>query len=42
MRAEQVIPVLRIFDYNKTIEFYIDWLGFEIGNIVSKKIPLFI
>jgi uncharacterized glyoxalase superfamily protein PhnB len=30
MRAEQVIPVLRIFDYNKTIEFYIDWLGFEI------------
>jgi uncharacterized glyoxalase superfamily protein PhnB len=30
MKAEQIIPVLRIFDYQKTIEFYIDWLGFEI------------
>ncbi len=25
-----VIPILRIFDYPKTIEFYIDWLGFNI------------
>ena len=23
-------PILRIFDYKKTIEFYIDWLGFKI------------
>lgn len=23
-------PVLRIFDYDKTIEFYVDWLGFNI------------
>lgn len=23
-------PVLRIFDYSKTIEFYVDWLGFHI------------
>ncbi len=23
-------PVLRIFDYDKTIEFYVDWLGFKI------------
>lgn len=30
MNAEKVIPILRIFDYQKTIEFYIDWLGFEI------------
>ncbi|PWN67505.1 glyoxalase superfamily protein [Chryseobacterium oncorhynchi] len=30
MKAEQIIPVLRIFDYQKTLEFYIDWLGFEI------------
>jgi len=29
MKAEKVIPVLRIFDYNKAIEFYIDWLGFK-------------
>ncbi len=26
-----VIPILRIFDYNKAIEFYIDWLGFKIN-----------
>jgi len=25
-----VIPTLRIFDYDKTIEFYVDWLGFTI------------
>lgn len=30
MNAEKVIPILRIFDYQKTIEFYINWLGFEI------------
>jgi uncharacterized glyoxalase superfamily protein PhnB len=26
----QVIPILRIFDYYKAVEFYIDWLGFKI------------
>lgn len=31
MKADQIIPILRIFDYQKTIEFYIDWLGFEIS-----------
>jgi catechol 2,3-dioxygenase-like lactoylglutathione lyase family enzyme len=30
MKVEQIIPVLRIFDYQKTLEFYVDWLGFEI------------
>ncbi|CAN5338394.1 glyoxalase superfamily protein [soil metagenome] len=25
-----VKPILRIFDYKKAIEFYIDWLGFKI------------
>ena len=25
-----IIPTLRIFDYDKTIEFYVDWLGFKI------------
>ena len=30
MIVQKVIPVLRIFDYNKAIEFYIDWLGFKI------------
>ena len=23
-------PILRLFDYDKTIEFYVDWLGFKI------------
>ncbi|CAO3619555.1 unnamed protein product [Cunninghamella blakesleeana] len=26
----KAIPVLRIFDYNKAIEFYINWLKFKI------------
>ncbi|KAA2223710.1 glyoxalase superfamily protein [Chryseobacterium sediminis] len=30
MKAERIIPILRIFDYQKTKEFYVDWLGFEI------------
>ncbi len=25
------IPVFRIFDYTKTLEFYINWLGFRIN-----------
>ena len=30
MVVQKVIPILRIFDYQKAIEFYIDWLGFKI------------
>ncbi len=30
MTVEKVIPVLRIFDYTKALEFYRDWLGFKI------------
>ena len=26
----KAIPVLRVFDYAKTIEFYVDWLGAKI------------
>lgn len=26
-----VIPVFRVFDYAKTIEFYVNWLGFDIN-----------
>ena len=25
-----VVPIFRIFDYKKAIEFYVDWLGFNI------------
>ncbi|MEH7888452.1 glyoxalase superfamily protein [Elizabethkingia meningoseptica] len=30
MKAEAIIPVLRMFDYQKAKEFYVDWLGFDI------------
>jgi uncharacterized glyoxalase superfamily protein PhnB len=30
MTATNTIPVLRIFDYAKAIEFYVEWLGFEV------------
>lgn len=26
----KIIPILRIFDYDKAIEFYVNWLGFKI------------
>lgn len=26
----KVLPVLRVFDYARTLEFYVDWLGFTI------------
>ena len=25
-----VVPTLRIYDYDKTVEFYVNWLGFTI------------
>lgn len=30
VEIQQVIPILRIFDYSKAIEFYVDWLGFRV------------
>ena len=29
-RMTRTIPILRIFDYDKAIEFYINWLSFKI------------
>jgi catechol 2,3-dioxygenase-like lactoylglutathione lyase family enzyme len=26
----KIIPTLRVFDYAKTLEFYVDWLGFTV------------
>ncbi|GAB3342413.1 glyoxalase superfamily protein [Larkinella ripae] len=26
-----IIPIFRIFDYRKAVEFYVDWLGFSIA-----------
>lgn len=44
MNVIQVIPILRIFDYQKTIEFYIDWLGFKIDweHKFHKDAPIYI
>jgi len=43
MNIEKVIPVLRIFDYKKAIEFYIDWLGFKINweHTFDKNSPVY-
>lgn len=43
MQAEKVIPVLRIFNYQKAIEFYIDWLGFKIvwQHYFEEKSPVY-
>ena len=30
MAAAIARPIFRIFDYTKTLEFYVDWLGFKI------------
>ncbi len=30
MTVQKVIPILRIFDYQKAVEFYVDWLDFKI------------
>ncbi len=39
----EVIPILRIFDKAKTIEFYIDWLGFTIDweHRFEENFPLY-
>ena len=43
MKADRIIPILRIFDYQKTKEFYIDWLGFEIiwEHYFDKNTPVY-
>jgi uncharacterized glyoxalase superfamily protein PhnB len=44
MKVEKVIPILRIFDYTKAVEFYIDWLGFEIEweHVFEEGMPKYI
>lgn len=44
MIVKKVIPILRIFDYNKAIEFYIDWLGFKIEweHVFEEGMPKYI
>ena len=37
-------PIFRIFDYQKAIEFYVDWLGFEIESehTFGENFPLYL
>ena len=44
MNIQKVIPVLRIFDYQKAIEFYVDWLGFKINwqHTFDKNSPVYL
>jgi len=43
MIVQKVIPVLRIFDYQKAIEFYVDWLGFNIEweHTFEENMPIY-
>lgn len=38
-----VKPIFRIFDYNKTVEFYVNWLGFKIDwqHTFSDNAPIY-
>jgi uncharacterized glyoxalase superfamily protein PhnB len=39
-----VVPVFRMFDYKKAIEFYVEWLGFKIDweHKFNEESPLYI
>ncbi len=43
MTVQKTIPILRIFDYKKAIEFYVDWLGFKIvwEHIFEENTPVY-
>lgn len=36
-------PILRIYDYDKTIEFYVNWLGFNVDwtHVFEEGMPKF-
>lgn len=40
----RIIPIFRIFDYDKAIEFYIDWLGFTLDHkhTFGENFPLYL
>lgn len=39
----KVIPIFRIFDISKAMEFYVDWLGFKVdwGHRFDEKSPIY-
>lgn len=44
MKINQVIPLLRIFDGKKALEFYCDWLGFKIDWVhrFEENLPIYL
>ena len=40
----KVVPIFRIFDYGKAIEFYVDWLGFKVDweHTFHKDSPIYL
>ncbi len=43
-KVNKAIPVIRIFDVQKAIEFYVDWLGFSIDwqHRFEENLPAYI
>ncbi len=43
MTVQKVSPVLRIFDYQKAVEFYVNWLGFKIDweHVFEEGMPIY-
>ena len=43
MVVQNVVPIIRILNYTKAVEFYIDWLGFEIDweHRFAEDMPLY-
>lgn len=43
MKCTKVVPVLRMFDYGKAVEFYVNWLGFKIDweHQFEEKTPIY-
>ncbi len=43
MNVSQVIPILRIFDEAKAMEFYVDWLDFKVDwtHRFDEKSPIY-
>jgi len=41
--ATSVVPIFRIFDYKKAVEFYVDWLGFKIDweHTFEENFPIY-
>lgn len=44
MEVQSITPILRMFDYAKAKEFYIDWLGFKIDweHRFDENAPLYV